>query len=167
MKIKKEDATPDQLRAFATDVLGIAVKPQTPKPVIIAKIEEAGHEDPTIEVPDEPQPPAAPPPEAAESAEPVAKHPEHDFWAAKGLIMGPKGKVKFKIPATPENRQDVQVAVNGRHCIIKRGVEVAMHPSYVEALRHAKTLEPEQDENDRILAWHEVPTYTIEITGAE
>ena len=49
--------------------------------------------------------------------------------------------VKFRIPKTKENQDDVFVSVNDRTWLIKRGVEVEMPECVYETLMHQQRME--------------------------
>ena len=49
--------------------------------------------------------------------------------------------VKFRIPKTKENQDDVFVSVNDRTWLIKRGVEVEMPECVYEVLMHQQEME--------------------------
>ena len=49
--------------------------------------------------------------------------------------------VKFRIPKTKENQDDVFVSVNDRTWLIKRGVEVEMPECVYEVLMHQQRME--------------------------
>ena len=49
--------------------------------------------------------------------------------------------VKFRIPKTKENQDDVFVSVNDRNWLIKRGVEVEMPECVYEVLMHQQEME--------------------------
>lgn len=49
--------------------------------------------------------------------------------------------VKFRIPKTKENQDDVFVSVNDRTWLIKRGIEVEMPECVYEVLMHQQEME--------------------------
>ena len=49
--------------------------------------------------------------------------------------------IKFRIPKTKENQDDVFVSVNDRTWLIKRGVEVEMPECVYEVLMHQQEME--------------------------
>ena len=133
--IKIEEATADQLRWYAVNVMGIdnlSSNPNTRKEILLQRIRDAGHLADSIEVADTPetQRPCSVNPDAEEAA----------GMAAAGLV-----EIMIHTAGEGESNDDVFVAVNGTPILLPRGKEIMVKRQVVEALGHATRLVyPEQ-----------------------
>jgi hypothetical protein len=134
IQVPMADATPAQLREFATTVLGIEVAPTTPAAGIRAKIGAAGWDKDTITI-------------AGSSVPgPVITATKASDLAA----TGEEGWSTVLIQKSNEKMGDqpVFVSVNGVGMFIERGRPSRIKNRYVEALQNAVETIYEQDTSD-------------------
>lgn len=156
-KIKIEDASLDQMRQFATEVLGMDVAPQTNSPTLRAKIAQAWDGD-HIEVDGE----VGPSGRLVKPAAPATKPTGHQITAvsAKGDPV-----VMLVISEQPGKGGDrpVPVGVNGVAILIPRGAPQPVPWRYYQALCSAVQTVYEQLDDMTIIA-KQVPCYPVTVT---
>ena len=134
--IKIEEATADQLRWYAVNVMGIdnlSSNPNTRKEILLQRIRDAGHLADSIEVADTPETPSGHAPVNPDAEEAAG-------MAAAGWV-----KIMIHTAGEGESNDDVFVAVNGTPILLPRGKEIMVKRPVVEALRNATRLVyPEQ-----------------------
>ena len=129
--IKIEEATADQLRWYAVNVMGIdnlSTNPNTRKEILLQRIRDAGHQGDTIDVADTPETPGGHAPVNPDAEEAAG-------MAAAGLV-----EIMIHTAGEGESNDDVFVAVNGTPILLPRGKRITVKRPVVEALRNATRL---------------------------
>lgn len=125
-RIEIDDATADQLRNFASQVLGIEIGGRENKPTMIGKMAEVGYSMSFINLP-----PSAPAPSGGP-----------DQRAAFNTRINAKGVKEIRIiihtKDEPGGDRAVPFSVNGKSMLIPRGSEEWVPEHFVEALDHAE-----------------------------
>lgn len=151
------EATVGQLRYYAEVVLGLDlgpnpnIKPET----IIAKIGQAGHDGPTIQVPA--------PADATEAEEPLDANPEHALSPGSYQRSHAKRWVQIDAQEGPGGKEPVQVAVNGTLILVPRGRPVELAEPYVEVLENAEKTVHDYDPEAHTLTPRSVPAYPMRL----
>ncbi len=151
--IPLSEATTAQLRTFAQDTLGIALKANASKEQVRAKVESAWDRDiPVVEAMPEPT-------LAGDQPIPVT---------AEQLNIEP-GKVRINIGIQEEagGLEPIPVGVNGKIMLIPRGIDVDIPEPYLEALAHAITFkyDPMPDDMGINPVPRKVQLYPFQIIG--
>lgn len=126
-RISIAEATPQQLRSFATTVLGLELEGRENGPTLRSKIEQAGWTGDNIPVMGE-----APsgPPAGSRDAREASKIVKENGRAYFTIIIPREDK--------PGGQEPVYVSINGRGMFIPRGERQEVPAEYVEALDHAE-----------------------------
>lgn len=154
--IKIADATVDQLRWFATTVLGVDLGPNPNIRIetLRSKISAAGYQRDDITVPDTIGTPAP-------AAAPAGETPAHAVDPGS-YQRGPRAKIVIARDEKPGGDRPVFVAVNGKSMLIPRAEPCDVGLPYVEALLHATQTLYDMDEEGHITS-REVPLYPMQI----
>lgn len=168
-----EDATKEQLAAFAQQTLGLDVPKNSSVAAIKAKIAAAWDKDHITALADvdasetasNPAPAApAPAPAAPAPAAPVAP-----AASSAGRMVSAGGardpKVRLYIPSEERagGNRAVFVGVNGRGILIPRDKEVDVAYRYYEALKNAVTTVHREDQETRKLISYDAPAYPFQV----
>lgn len=145
--IPLEQATADQLRHFATTVLGLPLPANAGRDAILSKIRTAGHTGPIPLAP--PQTPVTP------TAKPDAAAIEEEMVT---ILIDKQEEVG--------GDQPVPVRVNGVAMYIPRGEPCRVKRRYVEALRNAVKEVYEQVRPEDPITSRQVPAYPWRILHA-
>ncbi|WP_042700702.1 hypothetical protein [Azospirillum sp. B506] len=154
--VKIADATVDQLRWFATTVLGIDLGPNPNIRIetLRAKIASAGYQRDDITVLDSV---GATAPVAAATAETPAHAVDPGSYQ-----RGPKATIMIDRQEGPGGDRAVFVAVNGKSMLIPRAQTCEVGLPYVEVLAHATQTLYDMDEEGNISS-RDVPLYPMRI----
>ncbi len=128
-RIEIDDATADQLRTFAGQILGIEIGGRENKPTMIGKMAEVGYAMSFITLP-----PSAPTPSGGPSVHQgafnIRPSPDNPDVKEVRIIIHTKDE--------PGGDRAVPVNVNGKQMLVPRGKEVWVPEHFVEALDHAE-----------------------------
>lgn len=154
--VKIADANAEQLRWFATAVLGIDLGPNPNIRIetLRSKISAAGYQRDEITVPADLGNPAP-------TTAPAGETPAHAVDPGS-YQRGPKVKILIDRQEGPGGDRPVFVAVNGKSMLIERAVPSDVGLPYVEALAHATQTLYDMDEGGNITS-REVPLYPMRI----
>lgn len=124
-KILLAEATADELRTFGHVFLGLEIKGNESRNVMLGKLSEAGYTLPFIQLTD-----------------PVVPTGATTMDGPRSIRTRPDGvreaRIVVHVQDRPGGDQPVPVGVNGRHMLIPRGEPVFVPEPYIEALDHAE-----------------------------
>lgn len=147
-----EEASLQQLRAFANNNLGLELAPNCKTDTVLAKIRSAWNQ-PYVLVPDDDPPVSIEPAQLAPTtAAAPTPAPQRGAGAPPPVLDRPElGKVRIKITREdgPGGADPVPLGVNGKIMVVERDKLSDIPYPYFEALSHAirKVYEPNQDGN--------------------
>lgn len=125
-RIEIDDATADQLRTFAGQILGIEIGGRENKPTMIGKMTEVGYSMSFINLP-----PSAPTPSGGPS--------QRGAFNTRINAAGVKEiRIILHTKDEPGGARAVPVQVNGKPMLVPRGEECWVPAHFVEALDHAE-----------------------------
>ena len=177
-EIPIEEAAPEQLRAFANDVLGLGLPTHTKDETVLARIKTCWKPD-YITAPSEPGAPVQaeaapaeerPAPPSAKQAEAAPQPPKVPVPAGRELksdrpgssIKDPKVSLIINEQPGPGGKRDVFVSVNGSGMMIPRGEYVSVPYRYYLVLGNAILTHWEQEDDGELTA-HDVPNYPFQV----
>ncbi len=131
-RVEVEDATADQLRTFASQVLGIEIGGRENKPTMIGKMAEVGYAMSFINLP-----PSAPAPSGGPSQRGAFNTRVSDKVGEDGNLVK-EIRIILHTKDEPGGDRAVPVSVNGKSMLIPRGTEEWVPEHFVEALDHAE-----------------------------
>lgn len=151
IEVPIEEASAEQLRYFATTVLGLTVPSRLEKQGVLAQI-RAVHDGPNIQVPIQAEKTRSLPKGREKPIDPPEKGGEDKRFVTV-LIARQEGK---------GGDNSVYTSVNGRAMLIPRGEEADIPLRYYEALKNAvKTVWDSKEEGEMIS--REVPSYPFSV----
>lgn len=162
-KLAIKDATPQQLRDFAREHLGIQLPPNAKDETLLAKIKQAWNQEHIFVA--EPEEQENPP---KNSVERKAADPAQQAPAVKPLEKGGDPRVNTKVTIhigvteAPGGDRPVEVAVNGQAMLIPRGEDVEIPWPYYHVLQNAVQDKYDVDDNGNIIPEpRKVPLYPV------
>lgn len=162
--VQINEATPEQLFAFATLTLGLEPPPNAGTAKLRSMIQAAAYDKPTIRVPGG---------DGGGAKAPRIARPRGGPMRVLGDGQDPEEKIWIRIPATKEPGGDlpVPVGVNGIVMLIPRDEDSAVPRKYVQVLLDAIEwqYDPEIDSNGKIIGVkskpREVKAYQVDLIG--
>lgn len=164
IRVPLADATPEQMREFATERLGLQlgpnpnIKPETLRAKIAAKWDL-----PDIDV----RADQAGPPKGDQIGNPPVNH-EFDQLTGGGVAPGgndPLVRIEIAPQEGPGGDQPVFVAVNNRAIWLPRGEPIRVKYKYFEVLKNAKTRIGEQiaEKDGGGIRWKDIQSYPFTV----